>query len=102
LKFLDIPANACAGKSVQDIAGFTSDGVPVIVRIASDSRSFSHFVVVDGVTIRQGVPVVAIGDPHGVHCSSSVDTFGRSFTGEVAVPRRLSEAGLVNLESSIS
>ncbi|MCO3324625.1 hypothetical protein FA200_18730 [Pseudomonas aeruginosa] len=48
---------------------------------------FSHFVVVDGVTTRNGVSVVAIRDPHGTQYFSPVAIFEKSFTGEVVVPR---------------
>ncbi|GEM_PF-4576278 len=36
---------------------------PVIVRIDDKSRDFSHFVVVDGISVRNGQKVVAIRDP---------------------------------------
>ncbi|WP_377152872.1 cysteine peptidase family C39 domain-containing protein [Roseateles sp. UC29_93] len=87
LKASDIAAQAYRRQTVQDLAEFTSDGVPVIVRIKNGTGTFSHFVVVDGVTVREGVAVVAIRDPHGLQYFSPVETFKKSFTGEVAVPK---------------
>lgn len=71
------------------MARYTSNGTPVVVRVADKigGSDFSHFVVVDGVTTRNGIPVVAIRDPHGMQYFSPVTTFERSFTGEVVVPR---------------
>jgi hypothetical protein len=62
---------------------------PVVVRLfdKSGGSDFSHFVVVDGVTTKNGIPVVAIRDPHGTQYFSPVTTFERNFSGEVVVPR---------------
>lgn len=49
--------------------------------------SFSHFVVVDGVTTRNGIAVVAIRDPWGKQYFSPAGTFEKNFTGEVIVPK---------------
>lgn len=59
---------------------------PLIFDHTNGTR-FSHFVVVDGVTTRNGVAVVAIRDPHGVQYFSPVRTFEKNFSGEVVVPR---------------
>jgi len=66
---------------------YTADGKPVIVRIVdgSGASDFSHFVVVDGVTTRNGIKVVAIRHPQGVQYFSPVSTFQKNFTGEVVV-----------------
>lgn len=71
------------------MARYTSNGTPVVVRIVDKTggTGFSHFVVVDGVTTRNGVSVVAIRDPHGKQYFSPVTTFERNFSGEVVVPR---------------
>lgn len=59
----------------------------MVVRIADKTTDFSHFVFVDGVTTRQGIQVIAIRDPHGEQYFSPVQTFKKSFTGEVVLPR---------------
>lgn len=41
-----------------------------------------HAIVVDGVTVRQGVPVVAIRDPWGQQYFESVDVFSKRFLGQ--------------------
>ncbi|WP_111190799.1 hemagglutinin repeat-containing protein [Stenotrophomonas maltophilia] len=84
-----VPATAFQNRSVADLARYTADGTPVVVRVI-DGRggsTFSHFVVVDGVTERAGVKVVAIRDPHGVQYFSPLSTFERNFSGDVVVPR---------------
>jgi filamentous hemagglutinin len=43
--------------------------------------------VVDGVTKKNGVEVVAIRDPNGMQYFSPSATFKYAFTGEVVVPR---------------
>ncbi|WP_262772502.1 VENN motif pre-toxin domain-containing protein, partial [Acinetobacter bereziniae] len=60
---------------------------PVIVRIDDKSRDFLHFVVVDGVTVRNGQKVLAIRDPHGKSYLSPLDSFKKSFTGDAVIPR---------------
>ncbi|MFK7702024.1 hypothetical protein [Pseudomonas caspiana] len=72
-----------------DLARYTGDGTPVVVRIVDNTKGtdFSHFVVVDGVTTRNGISVEAIRDPHGTQYFSPVSTFQRNFSGEVVVPR---------------
>ncbi|WP_081753965.1 C39 family peptidase [Pseudomonas nitroreducens] len=62
-----VPASAFGNRNVADLTRYTSSGTPVVVRIAdrTGGSDFSHFVVVDGVTTRNGVAVVAIRDPHG-------------------------------------
>ncbi|MFV3415261.1 C39 family peptidase [Pseudomonas nitroreducens] len=84
-----VPASAFGNRNVADLTRYTSSGTPVVVRIADriGGSDFSHFVVVDGVTTRNGVAVVAIRDPHGAQYFSPVATFEKNFTGEVVVPR---------------
>jgi len=60
---------------------------PVIVRIDDKSRDFLYFVVVDGVTVRNGQKVLAIRDPHGKSYFSPLETFKNAFTGEAIIPR---------------
>lgn len=76
------------GKGVDDLARYTSNGRPVVVRVTGENN-FSHFVVVDGVTKRNGIDVVAVRDPigSGQQYFSPTSTFGQHFTGEVIVPR---------------
>ena len=62
------------------------NGTPVVATIRFPDDTF-HAVVIDGITTRNGVRVVAIRDPHGVQYFSPVDTFRRTFTGIVTVPR---------------
>ncbi len=88
MKSQGVDATAFSGRNVNDLARYTQNGTPVVVRIADPGVSdFSHFVVVDGVTMRNGVQVVAIRDPQGAQYFSPVTTFNKSFTGEVIVPK---------------
>ena len=85
-----VPATAVYNRNVTDLARYTAEGTPVVVRIVDNKHGtdFSHFVVVDGVTTRNGVDVIAIHDPQGIQYFSPVDTFKNNFTGEVVLPRR--------------
>jgi len=89
MKSEGVPASAFGNRNVADLARYTSNGTPVVVRLfdKSGGSDFSHFVVVDGVTTKNGIPVVAIRDPHGTQYFSPVTTFERNFSGEVVVPR---------------
>nr|TWR35003.1 hypothetical protein FQY85_08955 [Cronobacter turicensis] len=73
----------------RDLSRYTANGTPIIARIADKTGgdSFSHFVVVDGVTTRNGISVVAIRDPWGKQYFSPVSTFEKNFTGDVVVPK---------------
>ncbi|MDK1397491.1 hemagglutinin repeat-containing protein [Pseudomonas protegens] len=84
-----VPTSAFGNRNVADLTRYTSNGTPVIVRVVDKEggSGFSHFVVVDGVTNKNGVPVVAIRDPNNKQYFSPVTTFEKNFTGEVAVPR---------------
>ncbi|WP_256662999.1 hemagglutinin repeat-containing protein [Pseudomonas sp. 91RF] len=86
-----VPAGVLTNRNVGELAKFTGNGTPVIVRIVDKTggTSFSHFVVVDGVTTRNGISVVAIRDPHGSQYFSPETTFQKNFTGEVVAPRSL-------------
>ncbi|WDH38071.1 filamentous hemagglutinin N-terminal domain-containing protein [Pseudomonas chlororaphis] len=89
MKSEGVPASAFRSRNVADLARYTSDGTPVVVQVVDKTggSGFSHFVVVDGVTTRNGVSVVAIRDSHGSQYFSPVTTFEKNFTGEVVVPR---------------
>lgn len=89
MKSEGVPASAFGNRNVSDLARYTSNGTPVVVRVVDKATGsgFSHFVVVDGVTTRNGISVVAIRDPHGKQYFSPVSTFERNFSGEVVVPR---------------
>ncbi|WP_284147813.1 filamentous hemagglutinin N-terminal domain-containing protein [Pseudomonas mosselii] len=84
-----VPAQAFGSRNVADLERYTTSGTPVIARIVDNTNGtrFSHFVVVDGVTTRNGVAVVAVRDPHGVQYFSPVKTFEKNFSGDVVVPR---------------
>ncbi|MBN3004311.1 hemagglutinin repeat-containing protein [Chromobacterium alkanivorans] len=76
-------AKWAVGQSVNDIAAGTSRGNAVIARVSLDSGG-GHFVVVDGVTSRQGQRVVAIRDPGtGTQYFTPVIDFVKKFTGQV-------------------
>lgn len=80
---------ALNGRTINDLERYTQKGAPVIVRIVDSNNpsNFSHFVVVDGVTVRNGQKVVAIRDPHGKSYFNPVETFQKAFTGEAVIPR---------------
>lgn len=82
-KLNGVEAVALNGRKIEDLVRYTSNGQPVIVRIADGSTDFSHFLVVDGVTIRNGMKVVAIRDPQGFQYFSPAGSFSKSFTGDV-------------------
>lgn len=84
-----VPATAYGNRNVADLARYTKKGMPIVVRVVDKTRGsdFSHFVVVDGVTTRGGVTVVAIRDPHGKQYFSPTTTFEKKFSGDVVVPR---------------
>jgi filamentous hemagglutinin len=90
LKSEGVNSNAWGNRNLADLASYTSDGTPVIVQIADKTggSNFSHFVVVDGITSRNGVAVVAIRDPQGMQYFSPVSTFQKNFTGNVIVPKK--------------
>ncbi|MGL4283696.1 MAG: hemagglutinin repeat-containing protein, partial [Eubacterium aggregans] len=90
LKSEGVRSTAFSNRNVADLTRYTANGTPVIVRIADQTTGsgFSHFVVVDGVTTRNGLRVVAIRDPNGMQYFSPVATFEKSFTGEVILPKR--------------
>jgi hypothetical protein len=76
-------------RTVADLGRYTSNGTPVIVQIVDKKvgGTFSHAVVVDGVTTRNGISVVAIRDPWGKQYFSPVSTFEKQFSGTVVVPK---------------
>lgn len=81
-----VPASFVGDRTVERLGVLTQNGRPVVVRIEGPDN-FSHWVVVDGVTERAGVKVVAIRDSAGgKEYFSPVETFNESFTGEVVIP----------------
>ena len=85
-----VNASTFAGENVDDLARYTQNGTPVIARIKYPTPGASnggHAVVIDGVTTRSGIPVVAIRDPHGAQYFSPVSTFKQHFSGHVVVPK---------------
>ncbi|PSN13170.1 hypothetical protein C7293_17100 [filamentous cyanobacterium CCT1] len=72
--------------SLDGLAQRTAQGNPAIAHMNLDRGR--HAVVVDGVTERQGVRVVAIRDPAGGRqYFTPADEFTQRFTGEAIVPR---------------
>lgn len=63
--------------TVQDLADATANGNPAIAAVRQGGGG--HAIVVDGVTTRQGVPVVAIRDPWGQQYFEKVDVFSQRF-----------------------
>jgi RHS repeat-associated protein len=78
-------ARAVSGLSVEDLANATSKGQPAITWVdlkQLDGRPRPHFVIVDGITTRQGQRVVAIRDPAGgKQYFTPVEEFAQRFTG---------------------
>jgi RHS repeat-associated protein len=76
--------------SIGDLAAATSKGDPAIVRM--NLNRGGHAVVVDGFTLRQGEPVVAIRDPaSGRQYFTPLQEFQDKFSGEAIltnVPRK--------------
>ncbi len=81
-----VSAVASGGRSIDDLSLITRNGDPAIVRITGDN-GFSHWVVVDGITKRNGTDVVAIRDPHGQQYFSPLSTFEESFSGDIVRAR---------------
>ena len=68
--------------SVTDIAEKTRHGDPVIAHVGHPGPGQAgHFVVVDGVTTRNGKDVIAIRDPHGKQYFEELEVFEARFTG---------------------
>ncbi|MFC3400510.1 cysteine peptidase family C39 domain-containing protein [Ralstonia solanacearum] len=69
--------------SVDDLAVATSNGNAAIARVTLENGS-GHFVVVDGVTVRQGQSVVAVRDPGtGTQYFVPRREFADKFSGQV-------------------
>jgi hypothetical protein len=82
-----LPTERVLRATVEDIAAATAKGDPAIVRMNLDRGG--HAVVVDGVTVRNGQPVVAIRDPAGGRqYFTPVDEFRANFSGEAAITKR--------------
>jgi len=86
LKRNGVDAKSFTNKSVDDLVKYTKNGAPVITRVTGNN-GFSHWVVVDGITTRQGKKVVAIRDPHGQKYFTPVSTFQRNFSGDIVRSR---------------
>lgn len=79
-------ANFVPDRTIDRVEALTDGSRPIVVRIEGEG-SFSHWVVVDGVTTRQGKKVVAIRDSAGgKQYFSPIETFEKWFTGEVVIP----------------
>jgi len=66
-----------ARMTIDDLAKATANGNPAIAAVRQGGGG--HAIVVDGVTTRQGVKVVAIRDPWGQQYFEKVDTFNQRF-----------------------
>jgi filamentous hemagglutinin len=79
MKSEGVNATNWSGRTDDDLARYTFNGNPIVVRIIDGTKSsnFSHLVVVDGVTSRNGIKVVAIRNPKGAQYFSPVSTFGK-------------------------
>ncbi len=83
-----IDAVALERRDIRDIERYTKSGQPVMTRLEGEGN-FSHYVVVDGVTVRNGIRVVAVRDPdRGVAYFSPVTTFEKYFSGDVVLPKK--------------
>ena len=88
-----VDATSLDNRNLDDLARYTANGNPVIVRVEDKTRKYSHFVVVDGVTEMPGVgKVVAIRDPAGNNGKGSqyfarADRFNNLFSGEVVLQK---------------
>ncbi|WP_232358274.1 papain-like cysteine protease family protein [Paraneptunicella aestuarii] len=65
------------GLTIDDIASATQSGTPVIVAVRQGGGG--HAIVVDGITTRQGVDVVAIRDPWGTQYFEKLTVFKKRF-----------------------
>ena len=63
--------------TIQDLADATANGNPAIAAVRQGGTG--HAIVIDGVTTRQGVPVVAIRDPWGEQFFERTDVFNERF-----------------------
>jgi len=73
--------------SIDDLAVATSKGNAAIARVTLENGE-GHFVVVDGVTVRQGQSVVAIRDPGtGKQYFVPSQEFAKKFSGQAVLTR---------------
>lgn len=70
-----VDASVVKGLTVDKLALATADGSPSII-IVEQGKGF-HAVVVDGVTTRKGVSVVAVRDPWGAQYFEEASIFPR-------------------------
>lgn len=79
---IGLSAQRVTGVTMESLSEATAKGHPVIVRMSLDRGG--HAIVVDGVTIRNGQPVVTIRDPAlGRQYFTPVSEFKQKFSGEV-------------------
>ncbi|WP_224367391.1 eCIS core domain-containing protein [Hyalangium versicolor] len=82
LKWNKVASEAKVGWKVADLASATEKGNPAIAVIRTTNPTHPlHAVVVDGVTVRGGVRVVAIRNPWGIQYFQSEAEFAKIFTG---------------------
>jgi filamentous hemagglutinin len=77
-------ARALTDQTIESLTRATAKGDPAIALVDLDRGR--HFVVVDGVTSRQGQKVVAIRDPaNGRQYFTPVEEFSERFSGEAVL-----------------
>ena len=82
LKWNRVAAEAKTGWKVADLAAATKGGNPAIAVIKTTNPTHPlHAVVVDGVTVRNGVRVLAIRNPWGIQYFQAESEFAKIFTG---------------------
>ncbi|NTX50024.1 DUF4157 domain-containing protein [Myxococcus sp. CA039A] len=83
LKWNRVAAEAKTGWKVADLASATQGGNPAIAVIKTNNPTHPlHAVVIDGVTVRSGVKVVAVRNPWGIQYFQSEAEFSQIFTGQ--------------------
>lgn len=82
LKWNRVAAEAKKGWKVAELAEATQGGNPAIAVIKTSNPTHPlHAVVVDGVTVKDGVRVLAIRNPWGIQYFQSEAEFAKIFTG---------------------
>jgi|GEM_PF-4072816 len=83
LKDNGVDASWKYGVTMGDLAAATANGNPVIVAVKQGGSG--HAIVVDGITTRHGVPVVAVRDPWGIQYFETVDAFSKRFLRQAII-----------------
>ena len=81
-----VTANHLSRQNIDDLNRLTANGNPIVAHIDIPNGNTGHFVVIDGITQRNGRRVVAVRDPQGAQFFSPVEDFIRVFSGFVVEP----------------